>query len=178
MSLTLWSACTGAAQSGRPGSLPGEELEVREDSPAPHSSVRAEDTMCFAPSRVGLTCSLSQALSVGIFPYVLKLLQSSARELRPLLVFIWAKILAVDSVSNVCLPRSTVTGELLRVGRGAWHCCPCSLLLASCLHGLPPSQERHGFPGPGHGLSHWPSAHLLSLCAAPSRPMTTPPASE
>uniref|UniRef100_A0A673UQF8 Regulatory-associated protein of mTOR n=1 Tax=Suricata suricatta TaxID=37032 RepID=A0A673UQF8_SURSU len=38
-----------------------------------------------------------QALSVGIFPYVLKLLQSSARELRPLLVFIWAKILAVDS---------------------------------------------------------------------------------
>lgn len=41
-----------------------------------------------------------QALSVGIFPYVLKLLQSSARELRPLLVFIWAKILAVDSVST------------------------------------------------------------------------------
>lgn len=34
---------------------------------------------------------------MGIFPYVLKLLQSSARELRPLLVFIWAKILAVDS---------------------------------------------------------------------------------
>lgn len=42
---------------------------------------------------------LTQALSVGIFPYVLKLLQSSARELRPLLVFIWAKILSVDSVS-------------------------------------------------------------------------------
>jgi len=41
-----------------------------------------------------------QALSVGIFPYVLKLLQSSARELRPLLVFIWAKLLAVDSVRN------------------------------------------------------------------------------
>jgi hypothetical protein len=42
----------------------------------------------------------SQALSVGIFPYVLKLLQSSARELRPLLVFIWSKLLAVDSVRN------------------------------------------------------------------------------
>lgn len=38
------------------------------------------------------------ALSVGIFPYVLKLLQG-AKELRPLLVFIWAKILAVDLVS-------------------------------------------------------------------------------
>jgi regulator-associated protein of mTOR len=43
--------------------------------------------------------AVNLALSVGIFPYVLKLLQSSARELRPLLVFIWAKILAVDSVS-------------------------------------------------------------------------------
>jgi regulator-associated protein of mTOR len=39
------------------------------------------------------------ALSVGIFPYVLKLLQSSCWELRPMLVFIWAKILAVD---NTC----------------------------------------------------------------------------
>ncbi|KAJ3276836.1 hypothetical protein HDV01_002891 [Terramyces sp. JEL0728] len=37
------------------------------------------------------------ALSVGIFPYVLKLLQSPALELRPVLVFIWAKLLAVDS---------------------------------------------------------------------------------
>lgn len=46
-------------------------------------------------------CLCVQALSVGIFPYVLKLLQSSARELRPLLVFIWAKILAVDSVRCV-----------------------------------------------------------------------------
>ncbi|KAK9301643.1 hypothetical protein QLX08_006065 [Tetragonisca angustula] len=41
--------------------------------------------------------AVNLALSVGIFPYVLKLLQSNARELRPLLVFIWAKILAVDS---------------------------------------------------------------------------------
>ncbi|XP_022708704.1 regulatory-associated protein of mTOR-like isoform X2 [Varroa jacobsoni] len=40
--------------------------------------------------------AVAQALSVGIFPYILKLLQSSSRELRPLLVFIWTKILAVD----------------------------------------------------------------------------------
>ncbi|XP_065846422.1 regulatory-associated protein of mTOR-like isoform X2 [Oscarella lobularis] len=40
--------------------------------------------------------AVEQALSVGIFPYVLKLLQSTARELRPMLVKIWAKILAVD----------------------------------------------------------------------------------
>lgn len=56
-----------------------------------------EGQLCFP----GPDCICVQALSVGIFPYVLKLLQSSARELRPLLVFIWAKILAVDSVSWV-----------------------------------------------------------------------------
>ena len=39
------------------------------------------------------------ALGVGIYPYVLKLLQSNAKELRPVLIFIWAKILAVDNVS-------------------------------------------------------------------------------
>ena len=42
--------------------------------------------------------AVNQALSVGIFPYVLKLLQASARELRPLLVIIWAKIMALDPV--------------------------------------------------------------------------------
>jgi len=40
--------------------------------------------------------AVNAALSVGIFPYVLKLLQSPAAELKPVLVFIWAKILAVD----------------------------------------------------------------------------------
>nr|XP_053641674.1 regulatory-associated protein of mTOR-like isoform X1 [Cherax quadricarinatus] len=40
--------------------------------------------------------AVNLVLSVGIFPYVLRLLQSTARELRPLLVFLWAKILAVD----------------------------------------------------------------------------------
>ena len=36
------------------------------------------------------------ALSVGIFPYVLKLLQTTAPDLRQILVFIWTKILALD----------------------------------------------------------------------------------
>ncbi|XP_062853436.1 regulatory-associated protein of mTOR isoform X2 [Trichomycterus rosablanca] len=51
--------------------------------------------------------AVSLALSVGIFPYVLKLLQSSARELRPLLVFIWAKILAVDSSCQADLVKDS-----------------------------------------------------------------------
>ncbi len=42
--------------------------------------------------------AVNHALSVGIFPYVLKLLQSPASELRLVLVFIWAKILVLDKV--------------------------------------------------------------------------------
>ncbi|CAK7202940.1 Target of rapamycin complex 1 subunit kog1 [Sporothrix eucalyptigena] len=36
------------------------------------------------------------ALSIGIFPYVLKLLQSATSELKPVMVFIWTRVLAVD----------------------------------------------------------------------------------
>jgi regulator-associated protein of mTOR len=35
-------------------------------------------------------------LSIGIFPYVSKLLQAAGQDLRPVLIFIWARILAVD----------------------------------------------------------------------------------
>ncbi|KAG6028895.1 hypothetical protein E4U41_000542 [Claviceps citrina] len=40
--------------------------------------------------------SVQLALSIGIFPYVLKLLQSAAPELKPVMVFIWARLIAVD----------------------------------------------------------------------------------
>lgn len=40
--------------------------------------------------------AVDMALSVGIFPYILKLLQSQDRELRPLLVYMWSKIFALD----------------------------------------------------------------------------------
>lgn len=40
--------------------------------------------------------AVEQALSVGIFSYVLKLLQTTGSELRRELVFIWSKILALD----------------------------------------------------------------------------------
>ncbi|KAL3633363.1 Regulatory-associated protein of TOR 1 [Castilleja foliolosa] len=45
------------------------------------------------------------ALSVGIFPYVLKLLQTSTPELRQILVFIWTKILALDKSCQVDLMK-------------------------------------------------------------------------
>jgi len=49
--------------------------------------------------------AVNLALSVGIFPYVLKLLQSPAPNLRPILVFIWAKILALDKSCQMDLVK-------------------------------------------------------------------------
>ena len=43
--------------------------------------------------------AINLVLDVGIFPYILKLLQSTIKELRPHLTLLWAKILAVDPVS-------------------------------------------------------------------------------
>ena len=45
------------------------------------------------------------ALRIGIFPYVLKLLQSAAVELKPVLIFIWSRILAVDGSCQTDLLR-------------------------------------------------------------------------
>ncbi|KAB1224582.1 Regulatory-associated protein of TOR 1 [Morella rubra] len=45
------------------------------------------------------------ALSVGIFPYVLKLLQTTTPELRQILVFIWTKILALDKWLCLCMGK-------------------------------------------------------------------------
>lgn len=36
------------------------------------------------------------ALSIGIFPYILRLLQSPSLELKPVLTFIWTRIMSVD----------------------------------------------------------------------------------
>ncbi|PRP72786.1 regulatory-associated protein of mTOR isoform 2 [Planoprotostelium fungivorum] len=49
--------------------------------------------------------AVNLALSVGIFPYVLRLLQSLTTDLRQVLVFIWAKILAVDKSCQLDLVK-------------------------------------------------------------------------
>eukprot|EP01117_Protostelium_nocturnum_P006486 TRINITY_DN2337_c0_g1_i2.p1 TRINITY_DN2337_c0_g1~~TRINITY_DN2337_c0_g1_i2.p1 ORF type:complete len:1347 (+),score=433.49 TRINITY_DN2337_c0_g1_i2:163-4203(+) len=49
--------------------------------------------------------AVNLALSVGIFPYVLRLLQSLATDLRQVLVFIWAKILALDKSCQLDLVK-------------------------------------------------------------------------
>ncbi|MCJ1469945.1 hypothetical protein MMC07_008589 [Pseudocyphellaria aurata] len=47
--------------------------------------------------------AVNLALTIGIFPYVLKLLQSAAWELKPVMIFIWTRILAVDGACQADL---------------------------------------------------------------------------
>lgn len=88
------------------------------------------------------------ALSVGIFPYVLKLLQASARELRPLLVFIWAKILAVDQTCQVDLVCDQGHKYFLAVLQDGGGCSPpehrtfAAFVLASIVHNFPLGQKN------------------------------------
>ena len=49
--------------------------------------------------------AVNLALNIGIFPYVLKLLQTAAYELKPVLIFIWTRILAVDPSCQTDLLR-------------------------------------------------------------------------
>ncbi|XP_015588597.1 regulatory-associated protein of mTOR isoform X3 [Cephus cinctus] len=89
--------------------------------------------------------AVNLALSVGIFPYVLKLLQSNARELRPLLVFIWAKILAVDSTCQADLVRDNGHKYFLSVLQDATmkseHRTLAAFVLASIVNNYLPGQE-------------------------------------
>ncbi|XP_070581195.1 regulatory-associated protein of mTOR-like isoform X2 [Ptychodera flava] len=89
--------------------------------------------------------AVSLALSVGIFPYVLKLLQSSARELRPLLVFIWAKILAVDSSCQADLVKDNGHKYFLSVLADPYmpaeHRTMAGFVLAMIVHNYPNGQE-------------------------------------
>jgi regulator-associated protein of mTOR len=57
--------------------------------------------------------AVNLALSVGIFPYVLKLLQSPAPELRQILVAIWSKILAFDPSCQVDLVKDDAHGHFI-----------------------------------------------------------------
>lgn len=47
--------------------------------------------------------AVNLVLTIGIFPYISKLLQAAGQDLRPVLIFIWARIMAVDSSVQVDL---------------------------------------------------------------------------
>lgn len=89
------------------------------------------------------------ALSIGIFPYVVKLLQAASLELKPVMVFIWARIMAVDytvqsdllkdnGISyfiSIMNPRSDIP-----VGNASEHRAMCAFIVATFCKKYPPGQ--------------------------------------
>ena len=108
--------------------------------------------------------SVQQVLDVGIFPYVLKLLEAGAQELREVLAFIWSRIIAADP---------SVADELLK--EGGWRFFAdgvqaqgaaatdrqralCLHVLSLVCHQLPAAQATIGTPALLNALT----AHLES----------------
>ena len=106
--------------------------------------------------------AVNLALSIGIFPYVLKLLQSPAADLKPVLIYIWARILAVDHSCQVDLLRdngymyfASVLNPFHAPGTTAWagqanglslpnvseHRAMCAFILAVFCQDFPLGQE-------------------------------------
>ena len=73
------------------------------------------------------------ALSVGIFPYVLKLLQTTAPDLRQTLVFIWTKILALDRSCQVSQTSSSAELVCWCAGAAFLHLIQTAHLVVLCL---------------------------------------------
>ncbi|KAK3069909.1 Target of rapamycin complex 1 subunit kog1, partial [Teratosphaeriaceae sp. CCFEE 6253] len=94
--------------------------------------------------------AVNLALSIGIFPYVLKLLQSQALELKPPMVFIWARILAVDQSCQADLLRdngytyftsilNSATG--IPLGNVAEHRAMCAFVIAMFCKDFRPGKQ-------------------------------------
>lgn len=92
------------------------------------------------------------ALTIGIFPFIVKLLQAPARDLRPVLVFIWARILAVDPSCQTDLYAnqgykyfaSLLAGQpdvSQHFGIEAEHRAMCCFILSAIVRGSPQAQN-------------------------------------
>jgi regulator-associated protein of mTOR len=88
-------------------------------------------------------------LTIGIFPYISKLLQAAGQDLRPVLIFIWARILAVDSSVQTDLYNTqgykyfaTVLGikNEDNLPNSSEHKAMCSFILASISRDFPHGQ--------------------------------------
>lgn len=91
-------------------------------------------------------------LSIGIFPYISRLLQAGGQDLRPVLIFIWARILAVDPSVQVDLfnnPQgykyfSDILGlrnDVVELPNSSEHQAMCSFILASLARDFPNGQQ-------------------------------------
>lgn len=94
--------------------------------------------------------AVNLALSIGIFPYVLKLLQSAAAELKPVMVFIWTRVLAVDLTCQQDLLKDSgynyfssilKPNEGLPVVDSLEHKAMCAFILAMLCNGYKQGQN-------------------------------------
>jgi regulatory associated protein of mTOR len=93
------------------------------------------------------------ALAIGIFPYISKLLQAAGQDLRPVLIFIWARILAVDSSCQVDLYTNqgykyfanvlAIREEPrhLTIPNGSEHKAMCAFILSAISRDFPHGQD-------------------------------------
>ncbi|KAH9486204.1 Target of rapamycin complex 1 subunit mip1 [Psilocybe cubensis] len=88
-------------------------------------------------------------LTIGIFPYISKLLQAAGQDLRPVLIFIWARIIAVDSSVQTDLYNTQgfrYFSNILSIRNednlpnSSEHKAMCSFILASIARDFPQGQ--------------------------------------
>ncbi|CAG2184219.1 unnamed protein product, partial [Oppiella nova] len=110
-----------------------------------------------------------------------KLLQSSARELRPLLVFIWAKVLAVDQSCQADLVRDNGHRYFLSVFSDQHmpeeHRTMAAFVMACIVKNHPAGQEAalQGNTPNGNLIDHC-LEQLQSQCGdGPNAPISTTP---
>ncbi|KAF7302526.1 WD-REPEATS-REGION domain-containing protein [Mycena chlorophos] len=95
--------------------------------------------------------AVNLVLSIGIFPYISKLLQAAGPDLRPVLIFIWARILAVDpSVQTDLINNNgyryfaTILGsrdDQVALPNSSEHKAMCAFILASASRDFPMGQD-------------------------------------
>ncbi|KAJ3739761.1 hypothetical protein DFH05DRAFT_1512697 [Lentinula detonsa] len=102
--------------------------------------------------------AVNLVLTIGIFPYISKLLQAPGPDLRPVLIFIWARILAVDSSIQVDLynnaqgykyfskiltmhPSTSSRDVVHTLPNTSEHLAMCTFILASLARDFPKGQH-------------------------------------
>ncbi|KAJ7511862.1 hypothetical protein B0H11DRAFT_2268846 [Mycena galericulata] len=89
-------------------------------------------------------------LTIGIFPYISKLLQAAGPDLRPVLIFIWARILAVDPTVQVDLVNTNGYKYFANIlgardepalPNSSEHKAMCSFILAAASRDYPQGQD-------------------------------------
>ncbi|KAL0567020.1 Target of rapamycin complex 1 subunit kog1 [Marasmius crinis-equi] len=97
--------------------------------------------------------AVNLVLTIGIFPYISKLLQAPGPDLRPVLIFIWARILAVDPSVQADLYNNAqgyrYFSNILAMKPDHAHVLPnssehqamCSFILAALARDFPKGQQ-------------------------------------